>query len=118
LFITINGFILKAEALSDIKDNEVGLSSFLRDTMKISKLDEFEVKVAVVNEPNPLNSVDIMIECLFYEAERIKVDNTGAISVHENDITEALRAKTQDKYVNRGEWIPLELKDGDIIVKV
>ena len=86
--------------------------------MKISKLDEFEVKIAEVKESNPLNSVDIMIECLFYEAERIKVDNTGAISVHENDITQVLRAKTQDKYINRGEWIPLELKDGDIIIKV
>ena len=39
LFVEINGFFLKADVLPSWQDNEVGLSSFLRDSLQISKLD-------------------------------------------------------------------------------
>ncbi len=79
LFIEIKGFILKAEELTEkLKDGEVGLSSFQRDGIGLSKLDEFDVNPAKPKDLNPINELDLLIE-LVYRDDSVPVDNNGAL---------------------------------------
>ncbi len=46
---------MKADVLESLEDGNVGLSSFHRDTLRISKIDEFTVIPAKIRDFNPLN---------------------------------------------------------------
>ena len=67
IFVDIKGFILRAEREQTLKDGEVGLSKFHRESLKISKMDDFEVKIAKIKDKNPMNAVEIVVESLLYK---------------------------------------------------
>lgn len=106
LFLDIKGFVLTAASLETITDDSVGVSSFQRDMMMISKLDELELKVARLKDLNPLNQVELHIELLFRN-ESIQVDNTGAVRVTDTLISEAVRTLYNKKFINLKECFPL-----------
>ena len=90
-----------------IPDDSVGASSFQRDMMQLSKLDEVDIKVARLKDLNPLNSIEVQLELLFRH-ESVPVDgSTGVVKVPESAITEALRTVLNKKFINLHEVFPL-----------
>jgi len=60
--VKINGFLLRPEKLNGIPIGGVGLSSFSRDMMQISKLDDVIIEPKKVREPNLLDMVELILE--------------------------------------------------------
>ena len=60
---------MKADVLESLEDGSVGLSSFHRDTLRISKIDEFAVAPAKIKDYNPLNQVELVVEVVFMDDE-------------------------------------------------
>ena len=58
----MNGFVLLLRPLLEIPQDEFGASAFQKDMMKISKMDEFKLKIKRVRDFNPLNRVNVNIE--------------------------------------------------------
>lgn len=53
--------------------------------MQISKIDQFDVKLARPRELNPLNSIEITFDLLFRN-DSITLDSVGALKIHEKEI--------------------------------
>lgn len=58
----------------NINDGEIGLSSILRDMMRISEMDKVELKLPLIKEKNPLNAVELQIEVLHVDDKYLYTD--------------------------------------------
>lgn len=85
MYLEINSFVMKAEKLKDIPEGQLGVSKFHRDGMSISKHDDLSIKVAKIQDQNPLNAIDLLIDLLYID-ESLPKDNKGAYTIHEKDI--------------------------------
>ena len=54
IHVKANNFVLKAEALEGIETGQVGLSSFHREMLNVSKLDKVSIGMAAIQDLNPL----------------------------------------------------------------
>jgi hypothetical protein len=113
----VNGFILRPSKLDEIEDGYLGLSSFQRDAMQISKVDQFDITVARIKEANPLNQVDILVDLIFKD-DSVELDQTGSVKIAETDIDAAVKKLFKGKFINTREQFPLTLMDGNVIVKI
>ena len=60
--VKAKGFMLVAESTPDIPEGHVGASSFQREMLQLSKLDEVAISVAEVKELNPLHEISVSVD--------------------------------------------------------
>ena len=119
MYLDINGFIVAAESLPDIEQGKIGLSKFQREAFEISKTDVIPLKVAKIEDKNPLNSIDLILDVL-YADETCERDASGALKVHEKEIFERLRVLYSGSrlFLNLNEVVPLSLYDESLILQI
>lgn len=66
--------------------------------MKISKMDEFKLKIKRVRDFNPLNKIKVTIELIF--ADPSTVENDGKVSIDEDEINTAMYEAYKGRFVN------------------
>lgn len=72
---------------------------------------------AKIKDMNPLNSVEATVD-LMYADDSVKRDQTLAVSIHENDLSDAFHKLMKKRFVNVNEAVPLTLLNGSVIVRV
>ena len=117
LFVEIKGFVLRAEKLDAISDGEVGLSSFFRESLRVSKLDELVLRPFATRELNPLDRVEVQVEIAYRDEDEVQPDKNGAVTVAEQELVQALRLLTDGRFLNLNEILPLSLMGGGLILK-
>jgi hypothetical protein len=54
--------------------------------MAISKIDDFEIKLAKIKDKNPINSIEATVDIIFKDDAITDIDQNGALRIKEDDL--------------------------------
>ena len=119
VFGKMKGFVLKLEALDcpDIPQGHYGSSGLQKEMMRVSKIESVDIGLERVREPNPLIEVHLGIEHVFLDPS-CPIEPTGVVKIDSEEIQKKLTSLYNGKYLNSSEQIPVQLKEGKLIIKV
>ena len=72
--------------------------------MQIGKSDVLTLKLARIQEKNPLGKIDLVLELLYLDDSYLGIEaTTGAAKVHEKLVFEAMTELFKGRFLNKGE---------------
>ena len=65
-----------------------------------------------------MNSIELTVDMLFVDTDKVHPDDKGLYKVHEKDIFEGLRTLFSGMFVNKNEEVAISLLDGALILRI
>lgn len=119
LLVKIKGFVLVAEATNDIPSGHFGASSFQREMLQISKMDETQIDAAEVAEKNPLAEVQVAVDIariMQKDETQMKFDEKGTLEMSEEYLGQEIRKFFSGRFLNTGERFAVRFYQSKIVL--
>ena len=119
ILVQIQAFILRALPLEELEPSQVAMNSKHREMLMLSMLDEVSIKIANVQDLNPLNEISTVVDVIQVKPHKdIEFEDGGLKQLQEDAIIAEIEKVYAQKPINAKERFIISLYDGKCILGV